>query len=225
VAVAVRAERHRRVVHVQAADALEPDDLDAPVDHPGELRVVGDVEAAREHVAAVEADPDALVPAGHLDEPGELLERTPERAARAGRVLEQQRAALGLGERVAEGLADAVHRLLVRLLHLRAGMDDDPVGADQVAELERVDERGERLAPDVRVLRGAVDQVDRVDRDRADRPARHPRAELLDVRLLPARRPPHPRRLVEDLDRVAAELDAALPRRDEPASRRDVGAD
>ena len=44
----------------------------------------------------------------------ELLERAPERVARAGGVLEQQPAALRLAERVLEHLADPGQRLVAR---------------------------------------------------------------------------------------------------------------
>ena len=65
------------------------------------------------------------------------------------------------------------------------------------------------LRPHVAVLGRRVDQVDGVDRDRLDRPALHQLQELGHVVRLPAGGPPLARRLVEDLDRVAAALDAA----------------
>ena len=61
------------------------------------------------------------------------------------------------------------------------------------------------FAADLRVLRGAVDEVDRVDHDGLDRPVVHQLAELGHVVVLPARGPPHARGLVEDLDRVGAD--------------------
>ena len=86
-------------------------------------------------------------------------------------------------------------------------------------------ERVGRLAAHLAVLGGRVDQVDGVDRDRLDRPVLHQLEELRDVVRLPAGRAPHARRLVEDLDRVAAALDAAPMGLHEAAGRRDVGAD
>ena len=52
-------------------------------------------------MAGVEADAEARAAAAGLEQRRELLERAPERAAGAGGVLEMQRAALGLGERLA----------------------------------------------------------------------------------------------------------------------------
>ena len=66
------------------------------------------------------------------------------------------------------------------------------------------------------VLGGRVDQVDRVNRRGLDRPALHQLAELRDVVLLPARWSPLARRLMEDLDRVAAAFDATRMRRTIP---------
>src|SRR5262249_48010061 len=63
VAVAIRAERRLRVVHVDAAEASLAQVLDEVVDDALEPGVVADVETAREHVAGVEADTHALVAA------------------------------------------------------------------------------------------------------------------------------------------------------------------
>ena len=52
-------------------------------------------------MAAVEADADPLAGAGGVDQPRQLVEVAAERALGAGGVLEQDRAALGLGERLA----------------------------------------------------------------------------------------------------------------------------
>jgi hypothetical protein len=104
-------------------------------------------------------------------------------------------------------------------------VEDDAVGADRVSHPQRVRQRGQRLLPDHRVVGGRVDQVHGVDHDRLDRPVGHALAELVDVRLLVLRRPPHARRLVEDLDRVAAELDPALVSLDQAARGRHMAAD
>ena len=64
-----------------------------------------------------------------------------------------------------------------------------------------------------------------MDHDRANRVVRHPLAKLVDVGALVIGGPPHPRRLVEDLDRVAPEFDASLVRLGEAAGGRDVTAD
>ena len=61
------------------------------VDHLAEGLRRADVVARREQVARVEADPEPLAAAGGVEQRRELLERAPERAAGAGRVLEVQR--------------------------------------------------------------------------------------------------------------------------------------
>ena len=116
-------------------------------------------------------------------------------------------------ERLADHLAGPLHRRPVRLALARAGVQDDPVRADPVAHPQGVLERGERLAADLPLLGGAVDQVDRMDRrPPRSRESSHRLAEGREVVVRVGGRPPHPRALVEDLDRVAVELDPALER-------------
>ena len=93
-------------------------------------------------MAAVDADADPLAGAGRLDEALQLVEVAAERPLGAGRVLEQDRAALGLGERLADDLAGALDRLGDGLALAAAGVQDDAVGADRVAEPQGVDQRG-----------------------------------------------------------------------------------
>ena len=84
VPVEVRAEGCFGVVHMQAAQPVEPDQ---PVDvlHDAvELGGVGDVVPGDVEVARVEADAEPRVPVEALDEDGELFERASDRAARAG---------------------------------------------------------------------------------------------------------------------------------------------
>ena len=52
-------------------------------------------------MAGVQAQAEALVAAGGVDQRGQLVERAPERAAGAGGVLEVQRAGVALGQRLA----------------------------------------------------------------------------------------------------------------------------
>ena len=81
------------------------------------------------------------------------------------------------------------------------------------------------LGADLRVLAGAVEQVDGVDQDGLDRAVGHRLAEGGEVLLAVGRGLPHARRLVEDLDRLGAALDAALDGLGEAAGGGDVGAD
>ena len=141
----LRAERHLRVVDVQAAQAVEADFGVELVDDRRQPLGVADLVAGGEQVAAVEADADPLDRRRQLDQLGELVEVAAERALGAGRVLEQDRAALGLGQRPRDRLRGALHRRSLRLVLARAGMQDDAVGADRVAESQRVGQRGQRL--------------------------------------------------------------------------------
>ena len=76
-------------------------------------------------MAAVEADAEALAAAGRVEQRGELAEGAPERPARARRVLQVQRAALRLGQRLADDGARPPDRGpdLARLR--RPGVQDD----------------------------------------------------------------------------------------------------
>ena len=90
VPVAVRAERGGRVVHVQDAEPVEADaavHLRYDLVEPGR---VGHVVARDPQVARVEADAEPRVPVEPVDEDRELVEGAPDRAARAGGVLEAE---------------------------------------------------------------------------------------------------------------------------------------
>ena len=133
-----------------------------------EARGGADVVAGREQVAGVQADAEPLVAAGGVDQPRQLLERAAERAARAGGVLEVQRAVVGLGQRLGDRLRRAVERRVDIALERRAGMQHDADRAERGAGAQRRGQRGERLAADLVVLGGAVEQVDGVDEQRVD---------------------------------------------------------
>jgi hypothetical protein len=92
-------------------------------------------------VTGVQAHADALVAAREVDQLAELLEGAADRVAGAGRVLEQQPAFVGLGERVLHHLAHAGESLVARLAHGRAGVEHDPIRPDLVAHPQRVDQR------------------------------------------------------------------------------------
>jgi hypothetical protein len=91
-------------------------------------------------------------------------------------------------------------------------MQHDGGGADRVPDAQRVRQRGERFGADLLVFGGAVEQVYGVDHDGVDRAVGHRLAKGSDVLVAVARRFPLARRLVEDLDRAAAALDAACDR-------------
>jgi hypothetical protein len=96
-----------------------------------------------------------------------------------------------------------------------------PIPSDR----QRVRERGERLAADLRVVACHVDQVDGVNVDGPDRALRDALAERREVVGGVLRRPPRARALVEDLHRLRAALLGALEGPHQPARGRDVGSD
>ena len=134
----------------------------------------------------------------------------------AGGLLEQQRAAVAVLQRRGDHFRGAFHRRAQRLAFLGAGVEDDAGGADPVADPQRVGERGQRLLAQLFVFARAVDQVDGVDHHRFDLGGVHRLAEGGEVLLAVFGRPPHPRALVEDLDRFATALLAALDRLSSP---------
>ena len=225
VPVAVGAEPHRRVVRVQRPEAVEPDDAVELVDHLPEGLRRADVIARGEQVARVQADAEPLAAPGGVEQPGELLERPPERAAGACRVLEVQVAAVGLRQSLLDDLAGALDRLADVALLGRARVQDHARCADAGTHSQRLSQRDERLLAHLAIGRGAVDQVDGVDQDGLDRAVGDRLAELFEVVFAVRGRPPHARRLAEDLDRLAASFDSALDRAIEPAGVRDVCAD
>ena len=136
VTVAVGAERGLGVVEVQRAARAPGRPRSATlVRAPSPCRSArADVIAGGEQVAGVQAQPEALVAAGGLEQRGQLLERAPERAARAGRVLQVQRAALALGQRLARSSRPARAIACADVARLgRAGMQHDAGGADRAA--------------------------------------------------------------------------------------------
>ena len=226
-AVAVGAERRLRVVDVQRAQPAEPDDPVELVEHAGEPVGRADVVAGGEQVAGVEADAEPLAAAGDLDQPRELLERAPQRAARAGGVLQVQLAVAGLRQRLGDRGAGTVERRVdgAAALQRRARVQHDGVRAQRGAGAQRAGQRRERLGAEVRVLGGRVEQVDGVDQQRVDVRVAHRRAEVRDLLAGVLARLPLARVLVEDLDRARGPLDAALDGLRRAAGGGDVGTD
>src|SRR3954470_17099015 len=225
VAVAVRAERRLRVVEVQRPDALDPDELDALVEDRAERVGGADLEPRSEQVTGVEADAEALVAARRVDERGELVERAAERAAGARGVLEVQRAAVALRQRLADDLAGPRDRRLHAPGLRRAGVQHDAERAELVARLQRDDQRVAGLAPHLAIGRRGVEQVDGVDEQRVDAASALGLVVGGDLLVGVDGRPPRARALVEELDRPAALLAPALDRVRGPAGGGDVSAD
>ena len=126
-------------------------------------------------------------------------------------------------ERSLESGLDARHRGLQPVAAVRADVEAD-IGADLRRDARGVHERVDRLLVDLVVQRRQVDEVDRVADGVGDaRLGRHG-AELEERGRVVIRRLPLPRALREDLDRVAAEVDAAPDRVRDPSCHRDVRA-
>ena len=70
---------------MQRAEPVEPDDAVELVEHAGEPLGGADVVAAGQQVAGVQAGAEPLAAARAVDQRRELLERAPERPARARR--------------------------------------------------------------------------------------------------------------------------------------------
>ena len=215
------------VVEVQRPEAVQPDDGVELVDHAAQPLRGPHVVARGEQVAGVQAHAEPLVAARQLDQRRELLERAPERPPGAGGVLEVQRAGLRLGERLRDRRRRALERRLHRAaaLQSRARVQHDAVRAQRRARLQRGGQRRQRLPADLGILGGAVEQVDGVDHQRLERRVRHRGVERVDLLGRVDPRPPRPRALVEELDRVAASLHASLHRLRGATCRGDVCAD
>ena len=91
----------------------------------------------------------ARSPPAAVEQRGELVDRATERAAGAGGVLEVQRAALALAQRLADRLAGARDRLGDVAGLGRAGVQDHRSRADRLPDAQRVGQRRERLGADL----------------------------------------------------------------------------
>ena len=108
-----------------------------------------------------------------LDQPRELLERAAQRPARAGGVLEVQRAVLGLLQRLDDHLAAALQRRSdLAVFSAEPGCSTTPRAPSAAPMRNDVVSDGQRLLAEVRVLGRRIEQVDGVDQQRVDVRAR-----------------------------------------------------
>ena len=89
-------------------------------------------------MAGVKAQAEPSIAAAGVQERLQLLERAPERAAGAGRVLEQEIAPLGAPERFPDHLARAADRLGDIPMLGRPGMKYDSDRSDPCADVQRL---------------------------------------------------------------------------------------
>jgi glutamyl/glutaminyl-tRNA synthetase len=223
VAVAVRPERRLRIVDMDSAQAVQADavvDLRQRLVDSGR---VGHVDTRDPEVAGIETDAEVRVPSEPIDEDGQLVDRPADRAAGAGRVLEQEPGRVRApAERPLEGRKHAFESDLEAGAEMRADMEDDSVGLDRAGDVDRVLEGRDRLLVDRLVRSRQVDEVERVADDGTDAGLGAARFEALEVVGVVVRRPPRAGALREDLDGLAPDALDAVDRRVDPARGRDV---
>src|SRR5664280_1183850 len=225
VPVAIGAERRLRVVDVQGAQAVEADQALELINERVELGSLGHVPARDVEMARVEADAEPLVAVEAFAQSRQLLERAPHRTAAAGGVLHQE------PRRVARVLEDLLHRAghaLERALEaaavMRADVEDDAAELYSTGHVHRDAHRFDRLAVELVVLAGQVDEIERVCEDGRSEP-RALGLEAFDRLGLVVRGAPGARTLDEDLSRLGADLLHSLQRLVEAAGGRYVSAD
>ena len=185
-----------------------------------------DVIPRRQQVAGVQAHAEALLAAGGLDQAGELLEAAPERPAGAGGVL-QVAAGSPRSRPAPRGSCPPARLIALPTSPVLAepGCSTTPAAPMRGARAQGVGQRPQRFAAHVAVLAGAVEQVDGVDHDRLHRAGGEGLAERARLLVRVDAALPHARRLVEDLDRLAAALHAPLDGVRQAAGGGHVGAD
>ena len=227
-AVAVGAERRRRVVDVQRAEPVEPDDAVELVEHRGERLRGADVVARGEQVAGVEADAEPLVAARRP----RSAARAPRTSARASRPRPRcPPGAAGTSSDSASASAITSPARSIAASTAPPSLSAEPGCSTTACAPSAAPARSEVVsdASDFsrisRVLGRAVEQVDGVDQQRVDVGVRHRGAEVGDLLVGVLARLPRARVLVEDLDRARAALDAALDGLGRTAGGGDVGTD
>ena len=155
VAIDPAAARPLRVVRVEHAQPVEPDEPPKRLERLAVAVRRDDVVAGRDEVAGVEAHAGARRSVEVLDDGGQVLEAMPDRPALAGGVLEQHHrpaAAAGRGTRCRDGIGDETQRVVHRSRRARAGMQHHAEQSQRVRAIELIDERGNRQLAQRRVL-------------------------------------------------------------------------
>src|SRR6266850_3240646 len=226
VAVEAGAERGAGVVEVEREHARQSHRVRTALDGGGVARGRADVVAGDEQVAGVQAHPHPLGAPHAPDDPRQVLERSPERVAPAGRVLEGHAHA---GTRRAR--QRLVHRPRHRVeaglpprAHVRAGVYDQTAEPQRFRALQLVRERVDGLPPGRGHGRGQVDEIAAVREGVPDPRAAARGAERAGGGGVERRRRPLALVLEEDLDGAAAEVAAPRRRQGEPARDRHVRA-
>src|SRR3954471_9369169 len=222
VTVDTGSERLHGIIEVEGADGADPENPVELFESGLVTGLGGDVVPGGEDMAGVEADGDAIRGAAPVADRPQLLESAAHAGALASRGLEKDLAGTPVGgEHLVESGGDVADSL--RVVRVRAGMDDERGNPEQIGPFELVDEGGDRLVAQIALIATQVDQVARVDRAGKRRVvavrtegARTFRGDLLG--------PPHPGGLREDLDGFRSVRPRAGERFVEAACRRFVGA-
>ena len=222
-AIAIRAERRRRIVDVQAAQPFDPHSCFDLSNQCIKLRGVGDIDAGDVGMTGVNAETQPWMING-IDDARELDWVAPDRAAGARRILEQKPRAIKPHERCLQFRHDLRQRRLEPAPLVGADVQDDAIGSNCIGDVDRVEQGGATLLQQLGLVCGQVDEVDRVAGDVLNLPALARGAQDGEILWLVCRRLPRARALDEDLNAVGA--DRRCPRRDivQSARRRDVSA-
>ena len=159
-AVDAAAQNLHRIVQVHAFQVSESDDA-FQLGERGVARLARpEVVPRREGVAGVDADAHPRFVLHALDQIGEVLEAESEVRTLPRGVLDHRRHAVRAVERHVDRLGDPVERLLLGdLLQVAAGMEVQPVEAQQFAPLHLVEERRARFFERFLLGMSEVDQV------------------------------------------------------------------
>ncbi len=223
-AIPIRAERRRCVVHVERTQSLDSDPRLDLVEKAGDGRRVGHVDTGNPEVTAVEAESETRVAVEPVTDRDELVDRPADRSARARGVLEKKPGRVrGVIEGPPQRRHDAIESDVETGSQMRADVEHH-VALDLSGDAKRIHERRLGLLVEIVSGRGEVDQVEGVTEDVLDSGLDTALAEPLEVRRIVVRRAPHPRALREDLHRVPADRLDAVDRRVDPAGARHVAA-
>src|SRR5438874_10774886 len=221
VAVEAGAERGAGVVQMEREHARQSHRARAALDGGGVTRGRADVVAGDEQVAGVQAHAHPLGAPHAPDDPRQVLERSPERVAPAGRVLEghAHAGARRADQRLVHRPRHRVEAGLPPRAHVRAGVHDQTAETQRLGALQLVRERVDGLPPGRGHGRGQVDEVAAVREGVPDPRAAARGAERAGGGRVEGRRRPLALVLEEDLDGAAAEV--AAPRRRQGKAARD----
>ena len=149
---------------MKGADVLDADVLQHVVDGALVRVVVAQLVSGREDVAGVEADADPLFVVHEPDHLPELFERAADATPLAGCGLEQRHHAMigDEGVHLIQRSRDLVDARGGARTEVRAGVEDDGVGAETLGTIQLVGHGGDRLLEKQRVRGGQVDQIGRV---------------------------------------------------------------